>query len=139
MDIALIAEEVLSAVKSSFNRPHLRLSPSALEEFTKYHWPGNVRELQNEIQRMVVLADRDELSAPPQLGRRNGRRAAPATNAGLNGSSTLKEKVENLEKTIIVNYLEKFEGNISRVANELGLSRVGLRNKLARYDLRKNA
>jgi two-component system response regulator HupR/HoxA len=40
---------------------------------------------------------------------------------------------------VIVSYLERYDGNISRVASELGLSRVGLRNKLSRYDLRKNA
>ncbi|WP_315700792.1 MULTISPECIES: sigma-54 dependent transcriptional regulator [unclassified Bradyrhizobium] len=138
MDIPLIAEGVLSAVKTSFNRPHLRFVSSVLEEFSRYHWPGNVRELQNEIQRMAVLADADELRCPPFAGRRSARRVASAANGKLNGSATLKDKVEDLEKTVIVSYLEKYEGNISRVANELGLSRVGLRNKLSRYDLRKN-
>ena len=139
MDIPLIAEGVLSAVKTSFNRPHLRFAPPALEEFCRYHWPGNVRELQNEIQRMAVLADADELRCPPFAGRRNGRRAAPAATHGkLNGTASLKDRVEDLEKTIIVSCLEKYDGNISRVASELGLSRVGLRNKLSRYDLKKN-
>jgi two-component system response regulator HupR/HoxA len=55
----------------------------------------------------------------------------------MNGSSTLKNKVEALEKAVIAEALERFNGNISRVAGALGLSRVGLRSKLARYDLRK--
>ncbi|WP_042337052.1 sigma-54-dependent transcriptional regulator [Bradyrhizobium sp. DOA9] len=139
MDVSLIAEGVLSSVKTSFNRPGLRFSPSALEAFAKYHWPGNVRELQNEIQRMVVLADTDELQAPPLLGRRNGKLPVVAVAGKLNGAATLKDKVEDLEKAVIISTLERYEGNISRVANELGLSRVGLRNKLSRYDLRKNA
>lgn len=139
MDIPLIAEGVLSSVKTSFNRPSLRFAASALEAFVKYHWPGNVRELQNEIQRMAVLADADDLRAPPLLGRRNGKQPALAVLGKLNGSATLKDKVEDLEKSVIINYLERYEGNISRVASELGLSRVGLRNKLSRYDLRKNA
>ncbi|WP_315778855.1 sigma-54 dependent transcriptional regulator [Bradyrhizobium sp. SZCCHNPS1003] len=139
MDIPLIAEGVLSAVKTSFNRPHLRFAPAALEEFSRYHWPGNVRELQNEIQRMAVLADADELRCPPFAARRSARRAAPAIpNGKLNGSGSLKDRVEDLEKTIIVHCLEKYDGNISRVASELGLSRVGLRNKLSRYDLKKH-
>ncbi|MGC2777535.1 MAG: sigma-54 dependent transcriptional regulator [Bradyrhizobium sp.] len=139
MDISLIAEGILTAVKTSFNRPHLRFAPPALEEFSRYHWPGNVRELQNEIQRMAVLADADELRCPPFASRRNGRRAAPAVGNGkLNGSGSLKDRVEDLEKSVIVGCLEKYDGNISRVASELGLSRVGLRNKLSRYDLRKN-
>ena len=138
MDIPLIAQGVLSSVKTSFNRPELRFAASVLEAFANYHWPGNVRELQNEIQRMVVLADTDELQAPSLLGRRNGRPSAAAVHGGLNGSATLKDKVEDLEKSVIINYLERYDGNISRVATELGLSRVGLRNKLSRYDLRKN-
>ena len=137
MDISLIAEHVLSTVKTSFNRPTLRFASSALEEFARYHWPGNVRELQNEIQRMAVLANSDELRSPPLLGRRNGRRPAMPVRGKLNGSVTLKDKVEDLEKAVIIDYLEKYDGNISRVASELGLSRVGLRNKLSRYDLRK--
>ncbi|PDT90866.1 sigma-54-dependent Fis family transcriptional regulator [Bradyrhizobium sp. Y36] len=139
MDVSLIAEGVLSSVKTSFNRQGLRFAPSALEAFARYHWPGNVRELQNEIQRMVVLADADELQPPPLLGRRNGKPPAPAVRGKLNGAATLKDKVEDLEKAVIISTLERYEGNISRVANELGLSRVGLRNKLSRYDLRKNA
>ncbi|MFH0300142.1 sigma-54 dependent transcriptional regulator [Bradyrhizobium sp. 31Argb] len=138
MDIPLIAEGVLASVKTSFNRPSLRFAASALEAFVKYHWPGNVRELQNEIQRMAVLADADELRAP-LLGRRNGKQAAAVVHGKLNGSANLKDKVEDLEKSVIISYLERYEGNISRVASELGLSRVGLRNKLSRYDLRKNA
>ncbi|GMO22511.1 MULTISPECIES: sigma-54-dependent transcriptional regulator [Bradyrhizobium] len=139
MDVSLIAEGVLSSVKVSFNRSGLRFAPSALEAFVKYHWPGNVRELQNEIQRMAVLADADELQAPPLLGKGNGKPPATAVPGQLNGSATLKDKVEDLEKALIISYLERYEGNISRVASELGLSRVGLRNKLSRYDLRKNA
>ncbi|GGI26163.1 MULTISPECIES: sigma-54-dependent transcriptional regulator [Bradyrhizobium] len=138
MDIPLIAEGVLSQVKTSFNRPGLRFASAALEGFVKYLWPGNVRELQNEIQRMAVLADSDELQAPTLLGRRNGRRTATGVIQNLNGAASLKDRVEDLEKSVIINSLEKYEGNISRVASELGLSRVGLRNKLSRYDLRKN-
>ncbi|WIW50528.1 sigma-54 dependent transcriptional regulator (plasmid) [Bradyrhizobium sp. 62B] len=138
MDVPLIAEGVLSQVKTSFNRPGLRFASAALEGFVKYPWPGNVRELQNEIQRMAVLADSDELSAPTLLGRRNGRRTATEVIQKLNGAASLKDRVEDLEKSVIISSLEKYEGNISRVASELGLSRVGLRNKLSRYDLRKN-
>ena len=138
MDIPLIAQGVLSSVKTSFNRPGLRFAAAALDAFASYHWPGNVRELQNEIQRMAVLADADELQAPSLLGRRNGRQPGAAIHGRLNGSATLKDKVEDLEKSVIIGCLERYEGNISRVASELGLSRVGLRNKLSRYDLRKN-
>jgi len=56
----------------------------------------------------------------------------------MNGSSTLKIKVEALEKAAIAECLGRYNGNISRAAGALGLSRVGLRSKLSRYDLKKD-
>jgi two-component system response regulator HupR/HoxA len=55
--------------------------------------------------------------------------------SGKTESGTLKDRVEALESTIIAEALERLNGNISRVASELGLSRVGLRNKIERYAL----
>ena len=137
MDIPLIAERVLRDVRTSFNRDISGFTPAILDAMTRYAWPGNVREMQNEIQRIVVLADGDRLdytSLSPRL------REGPALQAALkmNGSSTLKIKVEALEKAAIVECLDHFNGNISRAAEALGLSRVGLRSKLSRYDLKKD-
>jgi two-component system response regulator HupR/HoxA len=136
MDIPLIAERILGEVRTAFHREISGFSAAILDEMQQYAWPGNVREMQNEIQRMVVLADgaRLENSTLPRP-----RAAADPFQAALkmNGASTLKDKVEALEKTVIAQCLERFNGNISRAAGALGLSRVGLRSKLARYDLRK--
>ena len=138
MDIPLIAERILDEVKGAYNREMSGFSPVVLDELKKYAWPGNVRELQNEIQRMVVLADSDKLEVSALSGRLRDRRDPVASALKMNGSSTLKDKVEALEKAAIIESLTKCGGNISRAASELGLSRVGLRNKLARYDLRKD-
>jgi len=137
MDIPLIAERVLRDVRTSFNRDISGFTPAILDAMTRYAWPGNVREMQNEIQRIVVLADGDRLdytSLSPRLRESQAFQAA----LKMNGSSTLKIKVEALEKAAIVECLEHFNGNISRAAEALGLSRVGLRSKLSRYDLKKD-
>jgi two-component system response regulator HupR/HoxA len=138
MDIPLIAERILSEVKTSFNRDIAGFSAEILDEMKQYSWPGNVREMQNEIQRMVVLADGNRLESARMSGRL--RQPGAPFNAALkmNGSSTLKDKVEALEKAVIAESLERFNGNISKVAGSLGLSRVGLRSKLSRYELRKD-
>ena len=105
-----------------------------------YHWPGNVRELRNEIQRMLVMSDTPVLDAA-LLAPRVLRAAPPAEEAatdllaGLDG--TLKSRVEALEARVLRETLIRHRWNKSRAAEELGLSRVGLRNKLDRYGLGK--
>jgi two-component system response regulator HupR/HoxA len=146
MDIPLIAAKVLDDVTKAYGRAVPGIAPEALTRMRCYDWPGNVRELQNEIQRMVVLAadgwlqDRDlspriRASGAPITLKANGN---GHSNGNGHGAATLKTQIEALEKLMIAEALNRHGGNISRVAGELGLSRVGLRNKLGRYDLRKD-
>ena len=100
-----------------------------------------MRELQNEVRRMLVLADDEWLSA--DLLSPRVLRAAPVDEteeteilAGLEG--TLKERVETLEKRILRETLIRHRWNKSRASKELGLSRVGLRSKLERYALEQS-
>lgn len=105
----------------------------------EYDWPGNVRELRKEIQRMLVMAEGDELGAdllsprvirggPPQQGDAIGDLSAEI-------SGGLKEQVEAPEARILRETLIRHSWNKSRAADELGLSRVGLRNKLERFEI----
>jgi len=133
MDIPLILDHVLTEVGRAFRRPVGRLSDEALAILARHDWPGNVREVQNEIQRMAVLAGDGPLTAD-LLSPRLRQTGMPSTVP----IGTLKDMVETLERNMILAALEAHDGNISRVANALGLSRVGLRNKLHRYDLRRD-
>ena len=86
---------------------------------------------------MVTLSDGEQELQPDLLspGIQNGRcRAAALGNDRL----ALKDQVESLERNVIDAALRRHAGNISHVAEELGLSRVGLRSKIARYDLRRD-
>lgn len=105
-----------------------------------YHWPGNVRELENEIRRMLVMAD------TPQLG---ADLLSPKVLRGACGESeedvlmeleegNLKDRVEVLEARILKETLIRNRWNKSKAALELGLSRVGLRAKLERYGLEQD-
>jgi two-component system response regulator HupR/HoxA len=134
MDIPAIAARVLVEVNQAFRRRVPGFDPETLRLMNGYEWPGNVRELQNEIQRMVVLSDGERELGPHLLSpaiRGEGGAAAPVK------PRTLKERVEALERADIEECLCRHEGNISRASEELGLSRVGLRGKMARYDIRK--
>jgi len=134
MDIPAIASRILVEVNQSFGRRVSGFAGETLRLMMRYDWPGNVRELQNEIQRMVTLTDGDGELPAHALGPNvlNGVDGAQGT-AEVGG--TLKDRVEALESSVIAECLARLGGNISHVAAELGLSRVGLRNKIERYGL----
>lgn len=141
MDIPVLAEDFLQKSAAEFEKPVKGFTEEALDCMRRYCWPGNVRELQNEIRRMLVLAEGEWLSA--DLLSPRVLRAAPVEEvaetevlACLDG--TLKERIETLEKRILRETLIRHRWNKSQASRELGLSRVGLRSKLERYGLNKD-
>ncbi|QGM47891.1 sigma-54-dependent transcriptional regulator [Methylocystis heyeri] len=135
-DIELIANCILVEVNRNFRRNIKGFSREAIDGLLKYDWPGNVRELHNEIQRMVALSDTDEPLPARLLSARVLAPRRPVQN--VTAGNTLKARVEALEREMIEDALRRFEGNISRAAEELGLSRVGLRNKIERYKIERD-
>jgi two-component system response regulator HupR/HoxA len=87
---------------------------------------------------MVAMSDDDAPLGAELLSRRIGAAEGPRPSPEGNGADVLKDQVEALERTIIARALAELDGNISRAAERLGLSRVGLRAKIERYDLRKD-
>jgi two-component system response regulator HupR/HoxA len=138
-DLPPIAAEILHREAGRFGRPGAVLTAPAVECLQAYDWPGNVRELQNELRHMLALADRDQLGPEListrvlQAPRGESESRDLALLAGLDG--TLKQRLEQLEARVIKEVLMHQRWNKSRAATELGLSRVGLRAKLARYGL----
>ncbi|MGO9391154.1 sigma-54-dependent transcriptional regulator [Rhodoblastus sp.] len=134
-DVPKIAESILGDVNRSFHRKIPGFAPEAMARLVAYGWRGNVRELHNEIQRMVAMSDEDTPLGAHLLSPRIAALPQPAK---LNGAIALKDKVEALERIEIVKTLRDCSGNISHAAESLGLSRVGLRAKIERYDLRRD-
>ncbi|GEP31760.1 hydrogenase transcriptional regulatory protein HoxA [Sulfuriferula plumbiphila] len=141
MDIPLIAEGLLQRAMRQLNRKVRGFTPETLDCFKAYRWPGNVRELQNEILRILALTDSEWLEA--RLLSPKVLRAAMEESeeqqldllAGLDGS--LKDRMEQLEARLIRETLIRHRWNKTHAAQELGLSRVGLRSKLVRYGMDK--
>ena len=104
----------------------VRLDRQALALLSTHDWPGNVRELENEVQRALVLAD--DTILPGHL--------SPAVRREETSVATdLRGQVDALERRLIREALERFDGNQTQTAKALGLSRYGLQKKLKRLSL----
>ncbi len=139
-DIPVLANSLLKTAVESFDKNMNGFSDEAMACMQAYHWPGNVRELQNEIQHMLVMGEGDMLGAEllrPRILRSVPQDEAPELEVFASSQGKLKERVEALEAYILRETLIRNRWNKSRSAEELGLSRVGLRSKLERYGLER--
>ncbi|MEH6471433.1 MAG: sigma-54 dependent transcriptional regulator [Halopseudomonas sp.] len=137
-DIPVLAADILQQASEAFDKPVKGFTDEALACLQGYDWPGNVRELQNEIHRMLVFCGGDWLGGDlvaPHIIRGTSDESETGLDTIAAGSGSLKERVERLEAIILRETLIRHRWNKSHAAAELGLSRVGLRNKLERYGL----
>ena len=120
-------------------RPDVRLSSEALDVLCQFWWPGNVRQLRNEIQRAVALSPAggtvtsEHLSA--EVAALKGPDSVDVPRPVRRGTSTLAEAVEQLERDLIQETLDRAGGNISETSRQLGLTRRGLYLKLQRLQI----
>ena len=146
-DIPVLAKAILDQATKALGKATDGFSEDALQAIGDYHWPGNVRELQNELRHMLIMSNganrlgaelispRILLATPAGRFTRNGADDDGDGVADLEGS--LKARVEAMEARILRETMIRHRWNKSRAAKELGLSRIGLRNKLERYGLER--
>jgi transcriptional regulator with PAS, ATPase and Fis domain len=134
-DIPLISEHFIRKYAEEGQRENLHLEPSALKILMDYEWPGNVRELENVIERAVVLSTGNRISA--DLLPKNITIPAPEASVRFAQDSTsLKERVGNYEKAIILAALEKTDWNQKKAAQLLSVNATTLSEKLKRLKIR---
>lgn len=133
-DIPLLVNHFLAGLKAKAGLSSLGISPTALDLVCAYDWPGNVRQLEHELERAAVVSD--------WQGTIDVEHLSPSIR-GLDLDATrfrasrgkLKDIVERVEREVIQAALEENDGNISRTAEFLGLTRKGLKDKKARYEI----
>ncbi|TAH44027.1 MAG: sigma-54-dependent Fis family transcriptional regulator, partial [Gammaproteobacteria bacterium] len=110
-----------------------RFAPSALNAMQAYAWPGNVRELSHAIERAVLMAGGDQLDAAAL----NLKAGSVAVGVGAMGPAAVggQVTVEEAEKQMVRQALEKTGGNIQRAATLLGLSRPALYRRMEKYGI----
>jgi len=135
---ALVNHFVLRAA-AEFKKGRIRVAEETMEYLLLHHWPGNVRELNNEIRRMVALADPDAVLEPAALSAavRKAAKAAKSTNGDL--SISLQDKlaptIARIEREMIERALRTHHGRVEAAARALGISRKGLYLKRQRLGL----
>ncbi|MFN3682075.1 MAG: PEP-CTERM-box response regulator transcription factor [Nitrospira sp.] len=128
-DIPLLANMFLHRLAAEYQKPLVGFTTDAMTILTSYHWPGNVRELENRIKRALVMAEGRYIT-PSHLDLGQGDKPKEST-------LTLRKLRESQERDLVRLALEKANGNVSRAAAELGISRPTLYQMLERYGLRK--
>jgi two-component system, NtrC family, response regulator HupR/HoxA len=130
-DVMPLAEHFLRHFSTKLNRRIGGFTNEARQLLLGYSWPGNVRELQNEIERVVLLAEPDRDVGPEYLSEYISQRVRPT--ARSNGN--LKTAVLLLEDEMIREAMQRCRDNKSRAARALGISRQSLIEKLRRLNL----
>lgn len=127
-DIPLLANHFAKIYAGKYFKPNIKFAVSALEKLQQYTFPGNVRELQYTIERAIIMAETDLIEAKDLL-------FSPLENAETEQEEDHDLKLSTLEKNTIMKVIDKHNGNISRAAKELGLTRTALYRRLSKYEL----
>jgi two-component system, NtrC family, response regulator HydG len=127
-DIELLANHFLHEYAEAYHRPVRSISNDAIRRMAQYSWPGNVRELRHTIERAVVMSEGDILLASDL-----------SFSAAAHGYGADREietlDLEEIERKAVSRALSKHGGNISRAAEELGISRKSLYRRIEKYGL----
>jgi DNA-binding NtrC family response regulator len=123
-DIEMLANFFLKCFENKYHKSLLQISQQAIKKLKKYSWPGNIREFQHTIEKAVILAETSTLKPEDFIFRSPGRkiRGAPQT-------------LEEMERELIEDALDRQNGNLTAAADQLGISRQTLYNKIKRYDV----
>jgi len=123
-DIIVLTEFFLKKYTYKYNKPNLKINQQANEKLLNYSWPGNIRELQHTVEKAVILSDSSVLK-PEDFYLRN-----ISSVSANNSFSTLEE----VEKQMIQQALDKNNGNFTAAAEQLGITRQTLYNRLKKSD-----
>ena len=119
-DIIVLAEFFLNKFSYKYGKPNLKINRQAHEKLMNYSWPGNIRELQHTIEKAVILSETSVLK-PEDLYLKSN---TPVSN------NLVFSTLEEVEQQMIRQALEKNNGNFTAAAEQLGITRQTLYNRL---------
>ena len=125
-DIIPLAEMFLKRYSEKYKKDNVIISSAAEEKMLSHRWDGNIRELQHTIEKAVIMCD-DNVINPEHLGL---YQSVSSSSSSDNGST-----LEDVERRTIAEAINSNNGNLSLVAQKLGITRQTLYNKIKRYGL----
>jgi len=128
-DIPVLIEHFQKQISRQNNWRPSEFAPDAIAELQRYSWPGNVRELRNMIERLLLLATNNQVDlATVRMALPAGGQLHGATST-TDGQGPLSERMDRVERTIILNELERQQHHVTNTARALGLERSHLYKK----------
>jgi two-component system, NtrC family, response regulator HydG len=128
-DVLVLAKHFIHVYGEKYVKSALRLSLEAIDKLKTYSFPGNVRELQYCIERAVIMSEGSVIEAKDLTfsAIENSQNTEGGDDDGLN--------LNAVEKNTILKVIEKHNGNITKAAKELGLTRTALYRRLSKYEI----
>ena len=127
-DIPLLTDHFAKQYAHKYRKPISRIAPGTVKKLQKYSWPGNIRELQHAIERAIIMSDSDTLN-PEDFFFLSQKQESIQT------AEPDSYNLDDVEKGVIERVINKHNGNISKAAKELGLTRASLYRRLEKYGL----
>jgi two-component system response regulator HydG len=126
-DIYLIADYYLNLFSDQYLKQGIKIEKETILKLKDYHWPGNIRELAHAIERAVILCKSKTLTPDDFI-----LKIKPNPSQQIYDQAI---RVEDYEKRAITSAMEKYNGNLSRAAEEIGIARSTLYRKIARFGM----
>ncbi|MES1217702.1 MAG: sigma-54 dependent transcriptional regulator [Bacteroidota bacterium] len=127
-DIILLAKHFCRLYSNKYLKPMPEFDTGAIQKLLNYNYPGNVRELQYIIERAVIMADNNVLGVDDLI-------FSPIETSHASETEPAEMKLSAVEKNTILKVIEKHNGNITKAAKELGLTRTALYRRISKYDI----
>lgn len=127
-DIISLASRFLKTYSQKYHKDNIEFASTALDKLREYPWPGNIRELQHTIEKAVIMAEGSSLTA-------NGLFLPSRSDAIASVAPQAAQTLEEMEREMIRKALLRHNGNLSAVAEQLGITRQTLYNRLKKFGL----
>ncbi len=127
-DVILLAKHFAKVYAAKYLKATPQLETSATDKLSKYHFPGNVRELQYSMERAIIMLEGNSIKDSDII-------FSPIEKASKTAPEIKNMNLGVVEKNTILKVIEKHNGNISKAARELGITRTALYRRLSKYDL----
>lgn len=145
-DIPELAEHIIAKFNRKLEKNIRKIESEVMELLKKHDWPGNIRELENILERLVLMTPGDTIGPeglPAEFGAGGDQDpgltgpAGPGSDPEKPFKEVIRDRMEEVERQMIETTLAECEGNVTKAAKRLGMSRKGLQLKMIKYNLRK--